>query len=279
MLNLKSLFEEFGKVQDGSLALTMNGQVAVKRQKTGDFVRYNQETGVIDNMMQFALDAGNMMFILPVAEVKAGDIIRSKKSYYQVTGYTDSKIKTINLNTGTTSTIVKENNMLGLNFYYKVVSLFDGANMTTTGMNPMLLVALSEGKDDSALLPLMMMQAAGQNAAGAAGMNPMMMMLMLGDKEGGKGINMKDMLMMQMMGGQAGAAGMNPMMMMLMMGDKEGGKGLDMKDMLMMQALGGGNGANMLQNMFGQAPVQAPDAAAPSVPNPNPATTGDQDHE
>lgn len=101
------------------------------------------------------------------------------------------------------------------------------------------------------------------------GMNPLMLMLLLGDKDGGEGgfggLDTKTLLLFSMMQGQQGGQGgqggqnnnnpfSNPLMLLLLLGDKDkdgdgglfGGDGL--QTILMMQMMGGGGGAcgNML---------------------------------
>jgi len=105
------------------------------------------------------------------------------------------------------------------------------------------------------------------NPAQMMGGNAMMMLALLGDKEGeGEGINMKDLMMMSMLGGNANVFGGNPLMAMMLFG----GKGGDMKDLLMMSMLSGNQ--NPFGNLFGAtAPAKAAAAeaedAAPSKPN------------
>ena len=92
-------------------------------------------------------------------------------------------------------------------------------------------------------------------------MNPMMLMMLMGDDNGkGSGLDMKSLMMLQMMsGGAAGGKAMNPMMLMMLMGDKKGG--MDMKSLMMMQMMSGGG------NMFGATTTPAPAAVvAPVVP-------------
>jgi hypothetical protein len=227
MNNLTKMFGEFGKVAEGEVALTLAGSVAVKR-RNGDYVRYNTETQQIENQMDMTFgDASDMLFVMPVQEVAEGDIIKVRKGYFQVLSVLDNNnLKVVDIKNGRTSTIIKEVNLFGMGFWSKVVSLF---NMAGT-----------------------------QGGTGA--INPMMLMLM-SDKNGESGFDMKDMLMMQAMGGATGTGntGFNPMMLMLMK-DGKGFGGSDMKDMLMLQAMSGGQ--FNLGGMFGAV---TPAKATPKV--------------
>lgn len=219
MNKLNKMFGEFGKVNEGEVALTITGGVAVKR-KNGDYVRFNTETEQIENQMDIVLgEASDMLFAMPVQEVQAGDIIKVRSGYFQVLNVLDNNnLRVADIKNGVRKTIIKEVNLFGMGFWTKIVSLFN--------MN-------------------------GTNGANG-GFNPMMLMLM-NDKEGGdSGFDMKDMFMMSALSGQTGAGGMNPMMMMMMMKDGKG-SGTDMKDMLMMSALGGGQ--FNLGNLFGGTPT------------------------
>ena len=85
-------------------------------------------------------------------------------------------------------------------------------------MNPMMLMAMKDGKGDKDKMLKMMMlsQAFGGNGAGTNPMaNPMMLMMLMGDKEGLDDKMMKLMMMSQMTAGNQ-ATGINPMMLMMM---------------------------------------------------------------
>ncbi|BCO16262.1 hypothetical protein_gp209 [Bacillus phage vB_BceM_WH1] len=81
-------------------------------------------------------------------------------------------------------------------------------------INPMMLMALQDSTDD--LLPLLLMQ---QGGAMGEGFNPLMLLAM-GEGKGGK---LNDLLPLMMMQGGGAAGAMNPMMMMMLMGDGKGG--------------------------------------------------------
>lgn len=236
-MNLGKLFGEFGKVRAGEVALTFGGQIAIRR-SAEEYVSYDAVQKQIVNQMSMVLtQASDMIFILPVTAVEINDVIKFKGDYYQVLGVnTDGSVAGINLNKGTKSTICKETNLFGINFYYKVQSLFstsapvldkDGnpVPVTAPAINPLMLMMLSKdgSSDFDDLLPLLLMGGGlGGATGGLGGINPLMLMMM-GDKGGTSG-GMKDMLPLLLMsgvngglGGSASTGAIDPMMLMLLM--------------------------------------------------------------
>jgi hypothetical protein len=249
-----NFLKDFGPITDGSVALTMDGHIAVKS-SADEYVRYDPKTKTLLNQMSFVVKAAEgMIYLLPVTSVAVGDVIKHKESYVQIIAIDkDQTLKYVALKTGTHGNAVREVNIFGFSFYYKVVSLFDqGENATLGGINPMMFMLLADsgadkygkGSAKDKLLPLMLMSGAmGQQPkidadgkpvldkdgkltydAAAPAMNPMMMMAMMGDG----GLDMKNLMLMQMLGGQGGGmfgtAGsqMNPMLMLALMGGDKG---------------------------------------------------------
>lgn len=207
-MNLKAMFKGIGKIESGKAAITFDGKVVICR-KDGEYVRYNEETKQIENYMQFVLkDASRFLFVLPTNVVTAGDVVIDKDKYFQVLSVKENgALNAVNLNSGTTTTICKETNIVGFNFYRKVSSLFgNGFGAAPAGVaggfgaiNPMMLLALGDGKMDD-MLPLLLMGQGGMN-------NPLAMMALMGDGGlGGLG-DMKDILLMQALAGNAGGFG------------------------------------------------------------------------
>lgn len=245
MKNMENLFKEFypSEVPSGEVAMTMYGQLAVRR-RDGSYVRYNNETGQIENQMNMVISSEKLdkMYLLmptPIASLAAGDVIREKDTYYQIIELTQGKIKAANLSTGTESSIKIETNIFtGQKMYRKVFSFF---NMAQQNGNPM--------------------------AAGM--MNPMMFMMMdsMGDSADDTMKTMAMMSMMPQMMGGGQASQMNPMMMYMMMGDSKGGDNDWMKMMaistMMQQFSGAGN------SMFG-FPMQQQFVPQQGMENPYP---------
>lgn len=250
MLNINGLFGEFGKIEDNSVALTISGQIAVKRNEN-EYIRYDKENEVMENQLDMVMkDASDFIYIFPVNEVNVDDIIKYQQTYYQILDILgNGSLKAVNIKNGSKKTILKETNLLGLSFYYKVTCLFtdnETKNNTLNGIDPMMLMMMTdEDGDKDSMLPLMMMMGGLNNKQSKSTnsetnntptMNPMMLMMMMNksDKKDGKSSSMKDLMMMQMMSGQNSQ--MNPMMLMMMNDGK-----MDMKTMMMMQMMNGGN--------------------------------------
>jgi len=240
-----NLFKEFGPITDDSVTLTLSGQIAVKINEN-EYMRYNTETKTMENQMDLVIkEASELIYIMPVNSVEIGDIIKNKESYYQILEIEPSgNLKTVKIKDGSKKTMIKETNILGFSFYYKVISLFSGDGMnnkTSNGIDPMMLMMLSDKEEDNEndnnLLPLMLMSNINNQSDNKNAMNPMMLMMMLKNKgKNSNGFNMKDFMMMQMMSGGINNQQLNPMMLM-MMGDGE----MDMKTLMLMNMLNTGN--------------------------------------
>ncbi|MCM1269422.1 MAG: hypothetical protein NC247_02185 [Ruminococcus flavefaciens] len=168
------------RVEDGEVAMTMNGGLAVKR-ADGDYVSYDPVSGKIVNSMQFVINndtIGKFIFLMPMAQLQAGDIIKNNKTYYYVREIYNGGVKVISLNSGAHSNIVEEQNIIfGTTMYSKVVSLFNmaGGQQATGGMfgqfNPIMLMALMDKSEDG-------------DGNGMDFMEAMVMMQMFGNGQG-----------------------------------------------------------------------------------------------
>ena len=178
---------EFGKVDGNKVRMSMYG-LAVRNQ-AGTWVSYDVNTGNVIDVDPFNMDGSQFMYKMPVAlsQVNKGDMIIHNCKPVYVTGKDESgKLVVVDIYDGEEKMILPTKNMFGFNFATKVVSLMDMAGM---------------GKPDA------------ENPFGN-----MWMLAMMGD---GKDFDFKDMLMMQMMSGQLSTNGsMNPMLALMMMGDK-----------------------------------------------------------
>ena len=176
---------EFGKVDGNKVRMSMYG-LAVRNQ-AGTWVSYDVNTGNVIDVDPFNMDGSQFMYKMPVAlsQVNKGDMIIHNCKPVYVTGKDESgKLVGIDIFDGEEKMILPTRNMFGFNFATKVVSLMDMAGM---------------GKPDA------------ENPFGN-----MWMLALMGD---GKDFDMKDFMMLNMMNGNAGAQ-MNPMMMLMLMGDK-----------------------------------------------------------
>lgn len=176
---------EFGKVDGNKVRMSMYG-LAVRNQ-AGTWVSYDVNTGNVIDVDPFNMDGSQFMYKMPVAlsQVNKGDMIIHNCKPVYVTGKDESgKLAVIDIFDGEEKMVLLTRNMFGFNFAVKVVSLMDMAGM---------------GKPDA------------ENPFGN-----MWMLALMGD---GKDFDMKDFMMLNMMNGNAGAQ-MNPMMMLMLMGDK-----------------------------------------------------------
>ena len=178
---------DFGRVDGSVVRMSMYG-LAIKNQ-AGVWVSYNTATNEIIDVDVLNFNGEQFMYKMPVAvdQIHAGDtIIHNRKPMFVGEVTDDGKMIVIDVFEGEEKMILPTKNMFGFNFATKVVSLMDMA-----GMNK-------------------------PNAENPFG--NMWMLAMMGD---GKDFDFKDMLMMQMMSGQLSTNGsMNPMLALMMMGDK-----------------------------------------------------------
>lgn len=178
---------DFGRVDGSVVRMSMYG-LAIKNQ-AGVWVSYNTATNEIVDVDVLNFNGEQFMYKMPVAidQINAGDtIIHNRKPMFVGEVTDDGKMVVIDVYDGEEKMILPTKNMFGFNFATKVVSLMDMA-----GMNK-------------------------PNAENPFG--NMWMLAMMGD---GKDFDFKDMLMMQMMSGQLSTNGsMNPMLALMMMGDK-----------------------------------------------------------
>ena len=243
--NMKSLIEKFipKKANKNSVAIAFSGKLAFLR-KDGEYVRYDGASDSIEvQSILPTFKVGHLCFEMPTAidQVKVGDVIKYKENYHEVIDTTNG-LKTINLNTGSTSNVKRET-IAGFGFgtIQKIVCLIN-SNQFGAGdqaFNPMMLALLAKDGDNVGedkigdLLPLMLMTQ-GQGANPMANMLPFLALT-------GKGSDdMKDLLPLMLMS-QAQTPGQtaNPMQAMLpLMLMKDGG---DLDPMVMMMMMGGGN--------------------------------------
>ena len=169
-------------VTDGSICVeTADGFVAINAQN--ELVSYPEE---------FTLDVPVFVVSKPKDQLAVGDVIALAKSYAKVTKIEGDKISAISY-TGAGKTVHTIKDFLFNQTMVRVVMSLSG--VAGGQINPMLLMALSEG-DKSDMLPFLLMN---QNN-GAVGMNPMLAMAFA--KGGDDGFSFKDALMMSAMTGQ-----------------------------------------------------------------------------
>lgn len=127
----------------------------------------------------------------PVDQLKVGDIIAREKSYAKVKAIKDGRITVVGYTGAGSNVYPIKDFFLGQTTVRVVVSL---AGNLGGQMNPLMLLALSDKKDNDSLLPLMLLSQNG----GALQANPMMMMALAG----GDKFDFKDLLMYSALSGQ-----------------------------------------------------------------------------
>lgn len=235
--NIPGLDLSYSKLEKGKLALTMDGQVAYK-DKNGSYsyIRHDgaDKTKVEVGNLKFDVD----FYVMPSQEVVPGDIVLQDGDILLVDTKKGGDVGFVNPITGGRSTKLKRDNIIGMYFYKKIVSIF---NM------------MGDGK---------------ANGIGLSGMNPMTLALMSGQMGAGGGTDMTQFMLMSQL--TQGGNEMNPMLMMMLMnnqgGDQPNGAqngGFDMMQfMVMSQAFGGGKGiGNALGGLFGGKPAAKPKKA------------------
>ena len=219
---LGSLGLEFGKYLGDQLAFSPAG-IAV-RKKDGDYVVYDKPNKQLISIGELKMDFPFYKLPIIYDKIEIGDLLQIDGSFFIVEDKTPNKgLQCISPVTGDVTNKPAKNNLYGMYFYTKIVSLLDslgaGAEQTSNPMgsiNPLMLMMLSKGE-------------------GNTGGNDMMQML----------------LMSQMLGGaNQGMTGINPLMLMAMCG---GDGNDDMMQMLLLSQLGGGISP---MNLFGQTAAE-----------------------
>jgi hypothetical protein len=255
------------RVSSDDVRLTFNGDVAVINpdrdgfrviSSTGELVEYPVEM-TFDGLPVFTISR-------PIADIKAGDIVRIDGKYGKVSEIKGSKIYMISYNgTGRTKHAVT-NALLGTTNIDVVVAL--GAN-GSGDINPLMLACVMGKEDgDFDLKDFLLIQAMSGNTANINGnllSNPLMFLL-LSEKEGKEIDPMLFLLMGGAGNGNNGLSGLmsNPIALMALLGDKKGGKNDLFETMIMASAFTGGKGGLNLGNLFGGAPVATPTPAVES---------------
>ena len=186
---IKSMFMPT-KAEDVRISV-MDNNICVR---TADgYVAINEKNELISYPEELTLEFPVFVISKPKEQLAVGDVIALTKSYAKITKIEGEKISAISY-TGAGKTIHTIKDFLFNQTMVRVVMSFSG--MAGGQINPMLLMALSDG-DKSDMLPLLLLS---QNN-GALGMNPMLAMMMAKGGDG-DGFSMKDALMMSAVTGQ-----------------------------------------------------------------------------
>ena len=185
--------EECVKVSmDGAICVPVNNEyIGVK--SDGSLTSYPEE---------FLIDVPVFSISKPQAQVKVGDIVKIGARYGRVnTKNEDGSLKILYFSGVTGNTHEIKDMLLGQSLVRVLVNMFSFNE--SNGMNPMMLLAMSD-KEDLDMKSLFLMQAMsngqGFGSNSINGFNPMML-LALSDKDGKSNDIFTTMALMQMMNG------------------------------------------------------------------------------
>ena len=185
--------EEYVKIaMDGAICVPVNNEyIGVK--SDGSLTSYPEE---------FLIDVPVFSISKPQAQVKVGDIVKIGTRYGRVnTKNEDGSLKILYFSGVTGNTHEIKDMLLGQSLVRVLVNMFSFNE--SNGMNPMMLLAMSD-KEDLDMKSLFLMQAMsngqGFGSNSINGFNPMML-LALSDKDGNSNDMFTTMALMQMMNG------------------------------------------------------------------------------
>ena len=185
--------EEYVKIaMDGAICVPVNNEyIGVK--SDGSLTSYPEE---------FLIDVPVFSISKPQAQVKVGDIVKIGTRYGRVnTKNEDGSLKILYFSGVTGNTHEIKDMLLGQSLVRVLVNMFSFNE--SNGMNPMMLLAMSD-KEDLDMKSLFLMQAMsngqGFGSNSINGFNPMML-LALSDKDGKSNDIFTTMALMQMMNG------------------------------------------------------------------------------
>lgn len=158
----------FGKIQNGMVRLSMNGDMAIKT--SNGYKTYDVKSGTLTNCDSFVFDIGSeFFFIIPTNKVETGDVILASGKPHCVIKAESNRIEALRYEDGSIVTIIPERNvMFGRTYFYgKIVSMFGKitGNNGDKGMKNMMKY-------------FVMSEMMGKNSSGNSGMNSMLPMMM-----------------------------------------------------------------------------------------------------
>ena len=157
----------FGKVANGMVRLSMNGDMAIKT--SNGYKVYNADDGSLTNCDNFVFDIGSeFFFIIPTNKVEKGDVILASGKPHCVIKVEENRIEALRYEDGSIVSIVPERTLfMGKTYFYgKIVSMF-GKIKGGKGMNGMMkYMMMSEmmkgnGGSNNSMLPMMMLMNGG----------------------------------------------------------------------------------------------------------------------
>lgn len=237
---LTGLNELCGKVAEGSVRLSMDGKLAVRTQN--GYRVWDVDKKTMTNVQDLCLDMPGIFFVMPSTKVVVGDVILLDGKFNCVIEVGESTIKAIAYADNQVKEFVPERRIfMGKTFFFgKVVNLLgnlggsgklvkltllgqmlnNGGDATTSQLMPLMLMGgidndLSGDGMLKQFMLLKMFQGNGQD------MNSMLPLLLLGGK--GEGLDLKNLMLLQMLQGGQGGSQLGNALPFLLLGGKEGG--------------------------------------------------------
>ena len=157
----------FGKVANGMVRLSMNGDMAIKT--SNGYKTYDVKTGALTNCDAFVFDVGSeFFFIIPTNKVESGDVILAAGKPHCVIKVEANRIEALRYEDGSIVNIVPERNVfMGKTYFYgKIVSMFgkiNGGKGMKGMMKYMMLSEMMKGGNgnNNSMLPMMMLMNGG----------------------------------------------------------------------------------------------------------------------
>lgn len=160
----------FGKVANGMVRLSMNGDMAIKT--SNGYKTYDVKTGALTNCDAFVFDVGSeFFFIIPTNKVESGDVILAAGKPHCVIKVEANRIEALRYEDGSIVNIVPERNVfMGKTYFYgKIVSMFGKINggkgmkgmMKYFMMSEMMKGGNGNNNSMNSMLPMMMLMNGG----------------------------------------------------------------------------------------------------------------------
>ena len=163
----------FGKVANGMVRLSMNGDMAIKT--SNGYKTYDVKTGTLTNCDSFVFDLGSeFFFIIPTNKVETGDVILASGKPHCVIKAENNRIEALRYEDGSIVTIIPEHHVfMGKTYFYgKIVSMFGkikGGKGMNSMMKYMMIVMMMGGNSNNSnsmysILPMMRLMNGGMGA-------------------------------------------------------------------------------------------------------------------
>ena len=160
----------FGKIQNGMVRLSMNGDMAIKT--SNGYKTYDVKTSALTNCDSFVFDIGSeFFFIIPTNKVETGDVILAAGKPHCVIKAETNRIEALRYEDGSIVNIVPERNVfMGKTYFYgKIVSMFGKINggkgmkgmMKYFMMSEMMKGGNGNNNSMNSMLPMMMLMNGG----------------------------------------------------------------------------------------------------------------------